>query len=118
MYSAKANQKGNLPFKTWTKSDPFYGTIDKLTAKATYTYGTADNVTSTITASYNGLTVTFPNATRTGYMLLGWADGNTATTSKYAAGSTTTITADKTFYAVWRRPILLRMASNMIKRLR
>ncbi len=39
--------------------------------------------------------------TKTGYTFGGWATSSTATTAAYTAGSTFTITADTTLYAVW-----------------
>lgn len=47
-------------------------------------------------------TVSNVNPTRTGYSFLGWATTSSATSAKYAAGSSITIKTNTTLYAVWK----------------
>ncbi|MBR3254497.1 InlB B-repeat-containing protein [Candidatus Saccharibacteria bacterium] len=65
--------------------------------------GSISNQTCNAIGTETSCTVTIPSTipTRDGYTFLGWADTATATTAEYTSGSTITLTADKTIYAVW-----------------
>lgn len=47
-------------------------------------------------------TISSTKPTRTGYTFLGWSTSKTATTATYSAGSSITLSANITLYAVWR----------------
>lgn len=55
--------------------------------------------TASLSKTYNG-TITLPTPTHTNYKFLGWAASSTAT-SGLAAGSSYTVTGNKTLYALW-----------------
>lgn len=99
------SKKTNKAFSGWTKSSPFYGTLPFTTSATTYTFGANDNVTSTITANWSGsYNITLPGASKEGYDLLGWSTNRNATKADtgYTAGSTVTVSSNKTLYAVWK----------------
>jgi len=48
-------------------------------------------------------TVKSGTPTRSGYRFLGWADSATATSVKYQAGASISMSANKTIYAVWEK---------------
>ena len=79
------------PFTSWSTSGS--GTI----SGTTYTFGSANG---TLTANYNTTSNSFtlPAITKTGYTCK-WAEGSTSGT-QYAGGTSRTITANKTYYAV------------------
>ena len=80
-------------FSGWTKSGS--GTWNSSTN--TFTFG---NGTGTLTAAYNGTSASFtlPAISKTGYTCK-WAQGS-ASGTQYAGGTSRTITANTTFYAV------------------
>ncbi len=65
--------------------------------------GTISSVTCSIDIEHPTCSVNIPNTvpTRSGYNFLGWADSASATSAAYTAGSSLTLSADKTIYAVW-----------------
>jgi len=79
------------PFTSWTKTGS--GSI----SGTTYTYGAG---AGTLTANYNTTSTSFtlPTITKTGYTCK-WAEGSTSGT-QYAGGTSRTITANTTYYAV------------------
>ncbi|MDO5480390.1 MAG: hypothetical protein Q4F58_01825, partial [Candidatus Saccharibacteria bacterium] len=81
------------PFTSWTISDIGTGTL----SGTTFTYGIGDN---TLTANYNTTSNSFklPAISKTGYSCK-WAEGST-TGTQYAGGTSRTITANTTYYAV------------------
>lgn len=54
-------------------------------------------------AKWGNATVTFPSAARAGYTLLGWSASSNATSPTYVVGQTINISANNTFYAVWKK---------------
>lgn len=62
-------------------------------------------------------TVTVPSTipTRSGWEFKGWAETPDATSAKYSAGSTVTISANKTLYAVWSGGVTLTFDPNYPK---
>ena len=78
-----------LPFRQWTLSGggSFNGT--------TYTFGSSNG---TLIASFNATSVTLKTITKTGYTCK-WAMNSTSGT-QYPSGSTTSVSANTTFYAV------------------
>ena len=59
----------------------------------------------TMTAQWTAGSVTMPNATRSGWTLVGWNTSNSATTSAYNYNTAQTFGAAKTLYAIWKRDI-------------
>ena len=80
-------------FTGWTHS----GSGTWTASSKTFTFG---NGTGTLTAGYNGTSASFtlPTISKTGYTCK-WAQGS-ASGTQYAGGTTRTITANTTFYAV------------------
>ena len=75
--------------------DPRTYTVTFNTDKGTVEGGTIKTVD-------NGSNITLPNATATGYELLGWALESGATSKDYSVGATFTVNSDLTLYAVWK----------------
>lgn len=100
--SDKASQSVTLSFRSWTKSSAFSGTFTAGGDISKYVFG-PNGSKDILTAVYNPGKVTLPLATRDGYTLLGWAESSTATTAKYKAKVSVSISANKTFYAVWEK---------------
>ena len=86
--------------------------IDDTTGTIPFTFGNVYNIIydanggtgapDTQSKDYNKnliLSTTVPN--RTGYNFIGWSASSTATSATYAAGSSFTINANTTLYAVW-----------------
>lgn len=86
--------------------------------KYTVTYNAnGGSSTKTSESVYSGSTGTFPTAsqcTRTDYTLLGWATSSTATSASYSPGAATpTVTANKTYYAVWQAKPAITVSFNV-----
>lgn len=78
-----------------------YGSSLDLNENLTSTH----NATINVYAKWGTITTTTPEASvmsRTGYDFLGWNTSSGATSASIAAGSTITLTSDKTYYAVWK----------------
>lgn len=62
-------------------------------ASSAYIYNSTSNKAFTISST---------KPTRTGYSFLGWSTSSNATTATYSGGSSITISANTTLYAVWK----------------
>lgn len=95
-------------FASWTKSNPFYGTMSSTTSSGTYTFPSNSNVGSTITAKYNETnsstvtSVTAPTATREGYTFLGWYDMPSGGNKIVDGNGKYTPNQNTTLYANWQ----------------
>ncbi len=96
-----------LTFKGWTASaegvattEPTVKYIDGQNIKNPNGYST-DGGTTNLYAKWQGVTVTLPTTTRSGYIFAGWYDAATGGNKIGDAGASYTITADKTIYAHW-----------------
>ena len=77
------------PFNSWSKSGG--GSL----SGTTYTFGNADG---TLTASYNNASISLPSISKAGHDCK-WAEGS-ASGTQYTGGTSRTITANTTYYAV------------------
>ncbi|HJI46488.1 MAG TPA: InlB B-repeat-containing protein [Oscillospiraceae bacterium] len=96
-----------LTFKGWTASaegvattEPTVKYIDGQNIKNPNGYST-DGGTTNLYAKWQGVAVTLPTTTRSGYIFAGWYDAATGGNKIGDAGANYTITADKTIYAHW-----------------
>lgn len=95
-------------FASWTKSNPFYGTMSSTTSSGTYTFPSNSSVGSTITAKYNETnsstitSVTAPVATREGYTFLGWYDMPSGGNKIVDGNGKYTPNQNTTLYANWQ----------------
>ena len=96
-----------LTFKGWTASaegvattEPTVKYIDGQNIKNPNGYST-DGGTTNLYAKWQGVAVTLPTTTRSGYIFAGWYDAATGGNKIGDAGASYTITADKTIYAHW-----------------
>ena len=69
-------------------------------------FGTGAATTASCTTTETSCTVTVPSTVPTNgnKVFEGWADSSTATTSAHASGSSVTLSANKTIYAVYSEP--------------
>ena len=88
----------NREFTSWTKSEPFYGTLNE----TTYTFGHTNGVTDTLTANYSGnYNITLPTPTRESYIFKGWYTSEKEGRKIGDGGTTITATTNATYYAQW-----------------
>ena len=96
-----------LTFKGWTASaegvaatEPTVKYTDGQKIKNPNGYST-DGGTTNLYAKWQGVAVTLPTTTRSGYIFAGWYDAAKGGNKIGDAGASYTITADKTIYAHW-----------------
>ena len=96
-----------LSFKGWTASaeavataNPTVKYTNQQEIKNPNGYATSGGTTN-LYAKWQGVTVTLPTPTRTGYTFAGWYDAASGGTKVGDAGASYIITADKTLYAHW-----------------
>ena len=70
-----------------------------------------DSIEYSGTSSSHTFTIPDDEPTREDRTFLGWATSSTATTARYQPGSTITISADTTLYAVWQNELLIGYAA-------
>ncbi|MBQ7541293.1 MAG: InlB B-repeat-containing protein [Clostridia bacterium] len=108
-----------LPEGTYYFCVRFYhqeGQAKQETGSYTFTLGEAAPTTCVVTFDGNGGTpsesrigpvpegtsITWPAASRSGYMFLGWSTSSAAVSPSYYAGNSYTVNSDMTLYAVWK----------------
>ena len=97
----------NLKFNKWiertegTKAAGSFNASNKVFSFGTNSYGQ-----TALIANYSGITVTLPNATASGYTLLGWTTGSidngpSRITDLYSVGQNVYVTTNQYFKPVW-----------------
>lgn len=84
--------------------------VQVITTETTYTLsynanggsGAPSSSSKTTTTGSAAFTVSSTVPTRSSYEFLGWATSSSATSAQYSGGSSITIKADTTLYAVWK----------------
>lgn len=106
-YEYQCDGSGNIRYTEKDKPGTVSYTIPKYTAPATtYTLSYNANGGSGAPAAQSGAvqyTIPSTKPTRSGYTFLGWSKSGTATAAEYSAGSTITLSASTTLYAVWKK---------------
>ena len=113
-YPWDSTESGTINYTAaeWTYlDDKNIYTVYSSSYTATFNAGSGSCSTSSLSAKVNANykistysygTITLPTATREGYTFNGWSTSSTGT-SGTAAGTSVTLSADKTYYATWSR---------------
>ncbi len=103
-WNVKGTEAKGLDDSTAINSDVTYQAIFTInTYTVTYDTGDGSAIGSASDIAYNtAYQLTDTKPTKPGYTFEGWATTSGATAKEYDAGAAYTVTADVTFYAVWR----------------